>query len=97
MTLQDIRKDIDKIDYQIHDLLNERAQLALEIGKLKIQTDGESTEFFRPEREREILAAVSKYNEGPLSDDAVVNIFRVIIQECHQLQVKTHNKERSHD
>lgn len=97
MTLQDIRKEIDKIDYQIHDLLNERAKLALKVGKLKIQEDGESTEFFRPEREREILAAISKHNQGPLSDDAVVNIFRVIIQECHQLQVKAHKKETHHD
>ena len=97
MTLQDIRNDIDKIDYRIHDLLNERAQLAIKVGKIKIQEDNEKTEFFRPDREREILTAISQYNKGPLSDEAIVNIFKIIIHECLQLQVAMNKRQTADD
>ena len=93
MTLEDIRKEIDRIDYQIHDLLNQRAKLAIKAGEMKIKKDNKKTIFFRPEREREILAAVSEYNKGPLNNVAIVNIFKVIIQECLQLQVAINEKQ----
>ncbi|MCB1828147.1 MAG: chorismate mutase [Coxiellaceae bacterium] len=92
MSLSNLRKEIDKIDYQIHDLLNQRAKIALEVGKKKIEEDGENVEFFRPEREKAILEAVSEYNQGPLSNEAVAHIFRVILQECCELQINTYQK-----
>ncbi|WP_082160436.1 chorismate mutase [Candidatus Coxiella mudrowiae] len=46
---------MDEIDYQIHDLLNQRAQYALEIVKVKIAEDGKLTKFYRPKRKAEIL------------------------------------------
>ena len=92
MPLNDLRKKIDAIDYQIHDLLNERAKIALEVGKTKKNSDGEQAEFFQPEREQQILKAVSEYNKGPLSNEAVTQVFRVILQACRQLQINTYQK-----
>lgn len=90
MRLKDIRKKIDDINFQIYDLLNQRAQLALQIGKIKIQKDGSDTNFLRPEREHEILHALKSNNQGPLSNEALVNIFKVIMKECYQLQLNTY-------
>jgi len=89
MKLQKIRQQIDNLDYKIHDLLNERAKLALQVGKIKVEKDGTNVEFHRPEREHEILEEISKYNVGPLADEAVANIFKSIMTECLRLQIAT--------
>lgn len=90
--LKMIREKIDLIDYKIHDLLNQRANFALKIATLKIQQDGENTNFFRPEREAEILRKIGEYNKGPLSSQAVANIFHTIMQECLAIQQTRQNK-----
>ena len=84
--LKNVRDDIDDIDYQIHDLLNARATLALKVAKIKMAESGDATDFYRPGRETEILARIKSYNKGPLSADAVANIFKSIMKECLQLQ-----------
>lgn len=91
--LQQQRELIDEIDYKIHDLLNERAKLALEIAKIKINKEGKFTDFYRPEREAEILQQIHEYNRGPLSDKAVANIFKVIMQECLAIQIQQYKIE----
>ncbi len=90
-----LRKKIDAIDYQIHDLLNNRAKLALEVAKVKIANAnaGELTEFHRPEREAEILRRISEHNTGPLSATAVAAIFKCIMQECLAIQEQQHGTE----
>ena len=97
MPLTNLRKEIDKIDYKIHDLLNERAQIALQVGKAKVEKDGEKTEFYRPERERNILEAIKKYNKGPLSDQAVSNIFKAILTESVLLQKAHYQRGQDND
>lgn len=92
MALTNLRKEIDKIDYQIHDLLNKRAKIALKVGKKKMEEDGKGAIFFRPEREKQILEAISEYNKGPLNNEAVTHVFRVIMEECCQLQINTYQK-----
>lgn len=89
MLLEKLRNQIDSIDYKIHDLINERAKIALEIGSIKLQKDGANTEFYRPEREKQILDQISEYNQGPLGATAIHNIFKIIMQECLLLQQKT--------
>lgn len=89
-SLQKVRKEIDDIDYQIHDLLNERAKKALEVAKIKIAKDGELVKFHRPKREAQILHQISKYNKGPLTSKAISNIFRAIMIECRNLQIQEH-------
>jgi chorismate mutase/prephenate dehydratase len=75
-SLDQLRNSIDKVDQAIIELLNERARLALQIGKIKGR-DGKP--FFTPERERQILQGVSSKNPGPLSDAQLASVFREII------------------
>jgi chorismate mutase / prephenate dehydratase len=97
MKLQNIRQQINKLDYEIHDLLNERAKLALQVGKIKVGKDGPNVEFHRPEREREVLEEISKYNVGPLTDEAVAHIFKAIMAECLRLQITTFSSGEKND
>ncbi len=92
--LEILRKKIDEIDYRIHDLLNERAKYALEIAKVKMDNDGNSVEFYRPEREAQILKQITTHNKGPLAPTAVANIFRAIMTACRQLQIDSHSEKK---
>src|SRR5215472_3128270 len=78
--LAGIRKRIDAIDTQLQDLIAERARLARDVGTSKRAAG--TAEYYRPERESEILAAVLKRNQGPLSDEEMVRLFREIMSAC---------------
>lgn len=86
--LQRLREKIDKLDYEIHDLINERAKLALEVSAVKIHYHGKNTEFYRPEREKIIIDNVKAHNQGPLDEEAIAHIFETIIQACRELQIQ---------
>lgn len=88
--LKKLRQKIDDIDYQIHDLLNQRAEYALEIAKAKVKQEGELTKFYRPEREAEILERITAYNKGPLDVKAVAAIFKIIMKKCRDLQIDSY-------
>ncbi len=75
------RDQIDAIDEQILTLVNERAALARKIGSLK--DDGV---IYRPEREAQVLRRLQGNNQGPLSNDAVSNIFRAVMSNCRALE-----------
>ncbi|OGT48052.1 MAG: chorismate mutase [Gammaproteobacteria bacterium RIFCSPHIGHO2_12_FULL_41_15] len=87
--LASLRERIDNIDYLIHDLVNDRAKLALKIAQIKIKYHGEKANFHRPEREKLILQQIKNYNKGPLDEFAIERIFAMIIQECRELQTHT--------
>jgi chorismate mutase len=79
----DWRKRIDEIDQQIVKLLNERAQCAVEIGRLKKSV---GLPAWQPQREAEILRNIVKANEGPLDDAAIRRLFERIIDEARSLE-----------
>jgi chorismate mutase/prephenate dehydratase len=81
--LSSLRGQIDKIDKQILDLVNERAAVAVEIGKVKSQ-DGAFV--YAPERESEVLDRVSKENPGPLDELAIRALYREIISGTRAIQ-----------
>ncbi len=82
-----IRERIDTIDGDLQKLLNERASLALEVGKVKqTHQDGEATVYYRPEREAEILVRLKERNRGPLSDRNIERLFREIVSCCRSLE-----------
>ena len=85
--LERIRARIDQIDAELQRLLNERAGLALEIGKLKQRDpDGKPPAYYRPEREAQILARLMERNQGPLSDRDMARLFREILSCCLSLE-----------
>ena len=81
--LKELRNKIDIINEQILDLLNERAQVVLEIKELK---NCNSMNIYDPDREKEIENRLAQLNTGPLSDEAVIKIFREIISASRDLQ-----------
>ncbi len=83
--LKTVREKIDRIDQQIQDLINERARCASEVARVK-QVDGDTSDYYRPEREAQVLETVSKRNQGPLDDEAMVRLFREIMSSCLHLQ-----------
>ena len=74
--LEAIREDIDSIDRQLVDLLNRRAALAQEVGKVKGR---DQKPYFTPERERQIYNRLAELNPGPLQNRQLTGIFREII------------------
>jgi len=82
-SLRNLRTQIDKLDLQILKLVNERAGVAAEIGKLK---NDQASEVFSPAREEEVLHNVLEANKGPLDPQTVRAIFREIMSGSRALQ-----------
>lgn len=76
-----VRDRIDAVDAQIQALIEERAGLAQEIGLAK-NKDASTADFYRPEREAQVLRRVVERNSGPLSDEEMVRLFREIMSAC---------------
>src|SRR5262245_9690376 len=81
--LRSLRAQIDKLDLNILKLVNERAELALEVGKLKLDNGGE---VFSPAREEEVFGNVVKNNKGPLDEVTIRAIYREIMSGARALQ-----------
>ncbi len=83
MDINDWRTQIDEIDKRLVDLLNHRANCAIEIGKVKKNA---SLEAYDPARERWIFERIRTHNSGPLGGDALVRLFERIIDESRRLE-----------
>ena len=83
MDLSDWRVRIDTVDQILVDLLNRRMRYALEIGQ-KQRAHGRQVRD--PDREKAILDKLKVYNEGPLGDAAIEDIFNRIMQEARDLE-----------
>jgi chorismate mutase/prephenate dehydratase len=83
MSLEELRKRIDEIDYQLVKLLNERARVVVEIGKLKNKTD---KPVYAPDREKDVFARIIKANEGPLPDRCLTAIWRELMSGSFVLE-----------
>jgi chorismate mutase / prephenate dehydratase len=79
--LDEVRSRIDSIDEKIHDLINDRARLAQIVGISKTR-DGRTVDFYRPEREAQVLRMARERNNGPLRDEEVLRLFREIMSAC---------------
>ncbi|MDA0706651.1 MAG: prephenate dehydratase [Proteobacteria bacterium] len=79
--LAEIRRRINEIDERLQSLINERAKFAQQVGVAK----GElmrAVDYYRPEREAEVLRAVKERNLGPLRDEEMLRLFREIMSAC---------------
>ena len=79
--LNEIRGRIDKVDEQIQAMINERAKLAQLVGISKT-LDGRTVDFYRPEREAQVLRMAKERNKGPLRNEEVLRLFREIMSAC---------------
>ncbi len=85
--LAPLRDAIDAVDAKLVELLNERARLAIEIGRLK---STESAPVYRPEREAAVLRKIALLNRGPVSAAALAGVYREIISACRALERPLH-------
>ena len=76
-----VRDEIDDLDRQIQELISERARLAFRVRESKGE-NASAVNFYRPEREAQVLRAVRERNEGPLSDSEMLRLFREIMSAC---------------
>ncbi|MFD2263701.1 chorismate mutase [Lacibacterium aquatile] len=83
-SLEDLRREIDAIDEQLHDLLMRRAEIVQEVGLVKKGTGG----FLRPAREAQILRKRAEQHKGPLALAAVIRIWRELLASMTLIQGK---------
>ena len=81
--MDECRRRIDELDGQIVRLLNERANFALKLGRLK---ESVGLDTYQPARERAVLAHARSENHGPLDGDAITRLFERIIDENRRLE-----------
>lgn len=83
LNLKEKRRTIDRLDRQLVILLNQRLRVALQVGKIKKRM-GEK--IYDPSREKEILTRLEVKNRGPLTNQDLIKIFRMIIKICRASQ-----------
>ena len=71
------------MDRELLALLNRRASLSLEVGRVKANTSGP---VFRPQRERQILDNLASENSGPLPEEHLRSIWHEIFASSRTLQ-----------
>lgn len=79
------REAIDALDHEILVRLNKRAMHAKAIGELKAGSGGAA---YRPDREAQVLARLCEHNGGPLTDSAIIGVFRQVMSACLALEQK---------
>jgi chorismate mutase / prephenate dehydratase len=82
-TLPELRQAIDALDDELLRLLNERARMVQEVGRIKAQL---KQPFYVPERERQILERLQAANSGPFPTEALRPVFSEIISACLSLE-----------
>ncbi|MBU1767441.1 MAG: chorismate mutase, partial [Candidatus Omnitrophica bacterium] len=85
MDIEKLRKEINKIDDQILKSLNKRANISIGIGKNKKK---QGIVPYIPARERDVINSLIRKNKGPLSAEAIKNIYREIMSVSVNLQKK---------
>lgn len=79
------RNKIDDIDRKLLELLNDRANAALEIGELKKDVSDDEP-ILRPEREAQVIRRLQKINQGPFRASSIASVWAEIISACRGLE-----------
>lgn len=79
--LKQFREKIDQLDDEMLKLVNQRAELAQQIGHAK-----GSSVVLRPEREAQVLRRLQDRNRGPLSNSAIAALFTEVMSQCRALE-----------
>ncbi len=83
MTLEELRQQIDEVDRELVALLNRRAEIVVQVGKLK-SADG--TPIYAPDREKRVLDKIKAANQGPLLDKTLLAIYRELMSGSFALE-----------
>jgi chorismate mutase/prephenate dehydratase len=82
-SLDQLRRTIDSLDEQLVHLLNSRAKVVVDIGKIKQQTNAP---IYAPDREKFVLEKVRRLNHGPLPDRCLEAVYRELMSGSFALE-----------
>jgi len=85
MKIDDWRRKIDAIDTAMLHLLNLRAELSIEVGRMKFDA---GVPLRAPEREQEIVTRMKQANPGPLDGETIGKIYHLILDESIRTQTR---------
>jgi len=90
MTIEDRRSEIDAVDDELLRLLNMRARLAIKVGQSKKLA---GSTICDPRRELEVIDRARRANQGPLDEQAIVELFGCIIRESRRVEAEAIERE----
>lgn len=90
--LRRLRRRIDALDRRIVRLLNDRAELARQAGRIKATTGRRAIRD--PQREREILLRVSMANDGPTPQADLLAVYKRLFAVARSLERRDRTRER---
>ncbi len=83
--LQELRNRIDELDRNLVAMLNERAKVVIEIGKLKRRDKGAGP-VYAPDRESAVFAKIKAANAGPLPNRCLQAVYRELMSASFLLE-----------
>ena len=89
MNLAESRKTIDEIDRSLVALLIERGRVSRQIAAVKAKANLPVTDEIR---EAKILGNVIAEGDGTITDDAIVEIYRIILRESRRIQTEAKSR-----
>lgn len=84
--LAGVRDEINALDLELLDVLNRRAKIAQEVGKIKREQGMKS--YLDVAREAEVLKLMRTANDGPLTNDELDKIYTAVMDACRELQAR---------
>lgn len=87
--LDQLRDRVDELNLQLLTLINERATLVQEIGRVK---ESQGVNRYDPVRERKMLDLILEKNDGPFENSTIQKMFKGIFQAGLELQQDDHRK-----
>ena len=93
VVLAPLRVRIDAIDREIVALLNERAEIALEIGRVKDASGGRAIRD--PKREAEVIERVTSTSAGLFPEPELVALYRRLIAATRQVQTDQRRRAKA--
>jgi chorismate mutase len=84
LSLADLRRDIDRIDAAMHELLIERGEIIDQL--IAVKKTEETGSAFRPAREADMMRRLVRRHHGSLPLDTAESIWRVIISTFTYVQ-----------
>lgn len=87
--MDQLRDQLDTVNLDLLELINRRAALVQQIGKVK---EKQSMKRFDPVRERTMLDKITNKNDGPFEKATIEHIFKEIFKAGLELQEDDHRK-----
>ena len=94
MTIDDWRSEINAIDDDLLRLLNMRARIAVKVGHSKKLA---GFALCDPAREQEVIERACRANQGPLDEEAIVELFACIIRESRRVEAQATEQDQQPD